>query len=573
MIIFKRLTFCNFLSVGNRPVSIQLNESKTTLIHGTNGAGKSLILDALCYSLFNKGFRSVRIPQLMNHQNQKALLVEIEFSIGKNEYLVRRGMKPKIFEIYKNGELFDKNAADKDTQSFLENSILKLSFKSFTQIVILGSSNFVPFMQLPSAGRRECVEDFLDIGVFSTMSVVAKERLRGLRNNTHMMDCNKDSIEYKINIQEQRINEIKEQSNSDIKELEDKINEFGALESKQTKDINRLHEKESVLQKEIDELLKDNPQKKSKEFSSVIIKLNNKIERLNKNISFYVDNDVCHTCNQDLQDETKTKYIEESNLEVDKYKETIVEATKLLKKKDSIIKKVTKLQEKVRDIQNDIFKKQTLTSTYQSRIKEYEEKIIEIKSNSGSLDREIGKLEVMNEELESINIWLNKYNEEIKDHEVVVGLLKDGGIKTQIVKKYLPVMNKTIRKYLTKLDLPLHFVLDEEFNEKVSSPMHQDFSYGSFSEGQKGRIDLSMLFCWRDLCRLKNSVSTSLLILDEVFSSSLDSVGKECLLNLIRYEIPDTNVIVIDHTLSSEFKDKFDKSVEVKRISGFSSYT
>lgn len=572
MIIFKKLKFKNFLSAGNHAVEIDLNTTKTTLIHGTNGSGKSTILDALTYSLFNKPFRKVNLPQLINTQNKKGLETEIEFNIGNTEFRVIRGMKPKKFEIYKNDELLENKAADKDMQSFLEQSILKLSYKSFTQIVILGSSNFIPFMQLPQAGRRECVEDFLDIGVFSTMSVIAKERTRGLKDRGNDLKGDIGNLEYKIDLQEQRVRELEQQSSGNIKELEDKITESRLLIDKQTKGIIQLTEEEEDLITAAKGFLTGNPEKKSKEFNKVVIKLGNKIERLNKNIAFYEDNDVCHTCNQEIQSETKEKYITESQGQVEEYTQAVEQAKTMMEQQEVALGKAREIQTQVQAIQNDVFKKQTLIDSYQKTITDAENKITELQMDSGSIDRERGKLDLLKEELTGLKTKYTDLLTTIEEHDLVVNLLKDSGIKTQIVKKYLPVMNKFIRKYLTDLDLPLHFVLDEEFKESVSSPLHQDFSYASFSEGQKGRIDLSLMLTWREVCRLKNSVSTNILFLDEVFSGSLDETGKELLLHILRYNLDDTNVIVVDHTLSGTFKDKFDRNIEVTRNGGFSKY-
>jgi DNA repair exonuclease SbcCD ATPase subunit len=572
VIIFNRLTFSNFLSVGNQPVTLNLNETRTTLVHGTNGSGKSTILDALTYSLFGKSFRRVNLPQLLNTQNKKGLLTEIEFTIGNNDYKVVRGMKPKVFEVWKNGEQLDNSAADKDTQLSLEQNILKLTYRSFTQIVILGSSNFVPFMQLPSVGRRECVEDFLDIKVFSTMSVIAKERLKGLRDRLRESDGDIGNLEYKIDLQEQRVKELENQSNDNIKELETKIEELIQLSEKQAKDVSGLSETETSLLGRAQELLKGGPDRKVQEFNKVIIKLGNKIERLDKNISFYRDNDVCHTCNQDIQPEIKQKYISESESQVDEFEKATKDARKLMTDNQNILDKAREIQVEIQGIQNDVFKKQTLIDSHQKVIKESENKITEIQMNSGSIDKENGKLEILRDDLKGMKGKKINLLQTCQEHEVVVELLRDSGIKTQIVKKYLPVMNQYIRKYLSDLDLPLHFTLDGEFNESVSSPLHQDFSYGSFSEGQKGRIDLALLFTWRELCRLKNSVSTNILFLDEVFSSSLDDTGKELLFAILRYKLEDTNVVVVDHTLSGNFIDKFDRNIEVTRTNGFSHY-
>ena len=572
MIIFRKLTFQNFLSAGNRPVEIQLDSQKTTLIHGTNGSGKSTILDAICYSLFNKPFRKVNLPQLINTQNKKGLVVSIEFTIGSNEFRVVRGQKPKVFEVYKNGELLDAKAADKDNQAFLENNILKLSYKSFTQIVILGSSNFVPFMQLPAAGRRECIEDFLDIGVFSTMSVIAKERLRGLKDRLRETKGDIGNLDYKIDIQEQRIQELESAAASDTKQLERKIEECEHVIEKAEDDITEYREVSAGYQEQVDKLLEKNPAKKAKQFQSVIGKLGNKVERLQKNIAFYNENDHCHSCRQDIAEDVKTNYIASANAEVEEYTKAVEDAKQLMSAQEKTIAEAADFQKLIQEVQASVFQKQTIIDSRQREITDCQNKLTELQMSAGNIDKEQARLSVLQEDLQALKTKALDLVTTVDEHEVVVGLLKDSGIKTQIVKKYLPVMNKFIRKYLGELDLPLHFVLDEQFNESVSSPLHQDFSYASFSEGQKGRIDIALMLTWRELCKLKNSVTCNLLILDEVFSGSLDEVGKEALLHILRFQLENTNVIVVDHTLSGTFKDKFDRQIEVTRVTGFSKY-
>jgi DNA repair exonuclease SbcCD ATPase subunit len=346
--------------------------------------------------------------------------------------------------------------------------------------------------------------------------------------------------EYKIDLQEQRVQELEQQGRANLKELEDKISENKDLSSKQQSEIISLAEEEEDLIKVAKSFLTGDPAKKINEFTKVIGKLGNKIERLNKNIAFYEDNTVCHSCHQDIQPETKEKYINSSTEEVDTYTKAITDAQELMSQQQESLNSAKELQKQVQDIQNDIFKRQTLIETYQGIITECENKITEAQMERGSIERELGKLDIMKEDLASLKKRYDDQMTQVNEYELVVGMLKDSGIKTQIVKKYLPVMNKCIRKYLTALELPLHFVLDEEFNESVSSPLHQNFSYASFSEGQKARIDLALLLTWREVCRLKNSVSTNLMLLDEVFSGSLDETGKELLLYILRYELGDS---------------------------------
>ena len=572
MIVFRKLTFRNILSVGNTPVSLDLSEAKTTLVHGTNGSGKSTILDALCYCLFNKPFRRINLPQLVNSQNKKGLLTELEFTIGSTDFKVVRGQKPKVFEVYKNGEQIDNKAADKDTQAYLEQNILKLSYKSFTQVVILGSSNFIPFMQLPSAGRRECVEDFLDIKVFSLMSGLAKERLRGLKDNGRVIVGDIGNLEYKIDLQEQRIKELETKTDSEIKTLQGKIGNAEGFAQELSEELKSLRASEEDILSGIEKLNANNPGAKAEKLNTFIIKFGNKAERLKKNVAFYAENDSCHACNQVITEETKATYTSKAEGELSELQKAVEDATSKLAEYQDALDLIGQAQAELAKVQREAFEKDTELKGYLTSIKGWEDAITDIQMSGGSIDKEQGKLELMNEDLANLKGRKNDNDERIKEHDVVVRLLKDSGIKTQIVNKYLPVMNKCIRKYLGELDMPIHFTLDSEFNESVSSPLHQDFSYASFSEGQKARIDLSLMLTWREIGKLKNSVSTNILFLDEVFSGSLDEVGKEYLLHILRHQLENTNVVVVDHTLSGNFRDKFDKQVEVTRIGGFSRY-
>jgi len=559
VIVFKKLTFANFLSVGNQPVSIDLDGTKTTLVHGTNGSGKSTILDALTYALFNKPFRRVNLPQLINTQNKKGLLVEVEFEIGNNSYLVRRGMKPKVFDIFKNKELLDSKAADKDNQSYLEQSILKLSYKSFTQIVILGSSNFVPFMQLTSLARRECVEDFLDIQVFSTMAIMAKERLRGLKEQLNTMKGDISNHEFKMDVQEQKVQEMSKRSGDEINQARNKIAGYEKLILELQGEISQVTEK-------IQNLGVGDPHKKSREFYNIVSKLETKIDRMNKENVFFESNDTCPTCSQKIEDHFVDDITMANTTMIAEYNDAIMQSQQRLEKLELVL-------EELKAHQLTSYQHQTQIDSYRNSIKELESRILELEMDTGSIDKEDRILFNMSEGLQQMENELFDIKVKVEDHDIVLNLLKDSGIKAQIVRKYLPAMNQYIRKYLTELELPIHFVLDEEFNESVSSPLHQNFSYASFSEGQKSRIDLALMLTWREIGKLKNSVTCNLLILDEVFSSSLDDVGKENLLAILRYQLSDDQrVVVVDHTLSEGFKEKFDSNIEVQLKGGFSVY-
>jgi len=573
VILFQKLVFSNFLSVGNQPVTIELNKTKTTLVHGSNGSGKSTILDALTYALFNKPFRKINLPQLINTQNKKGLLVEVEFSIGKNTYNIQRGIKPKVFRIIKNGEEIDALAADKDNQAYLEQNILKLSYKSFTQIVILGSSSYTPFMSLSAGGRRDVVEDFLDIKVFSTMGIIAKERLRGLREQLNTLKGEVGNREFQLDVQQQRVKELEQRSEDDIREHEDALmkeeDEYEKLYAEDTDLLNDINDLQAI----IDILMADNPHKKQAELQKCVIKFANKVERLEKDKSFYTDNDTCHTCNQEITEDTKTTYLTKTEEEIDNFTKVGVEADQHLTEYNKIAQRIAKLEIEKKNKERDRYNNKTKREQVNDNIERENKKIKNLKDESGIIDNERGKLDLMEVQLIDLLISLKELKGTVAEHESVANLLKDGGIKTQIVRRYLPIMNKLLRKYLTELDLPIHFILDEEFNESVASPIYQDFSYASFSEGQKSRIDLALCFMWREICSLKNSVSTNLLILDEVFSSSLDDVGKENLLVLLRYKLDERQrIVVVDHTLSGLFKEKFDNCIEVNRVKGFSQY-
>ncbi len=573
MIRFRRLSFSNLLSVGNQPVSIDLDTHKTTLVHGTNGSGKSSILDALCYGLFGKSFRGVNLSQLINTQNKKKMLVEVEFSIGNDDYMVRRGQKPKVFEVWRNGEVFDSKAADKDNQAHLENIILKLTFKSFTQIVILGSSNFIPFMQLNTVGRRECVEDFLDIKVFSTMSLIAKERLRGLKEQLRGLENEIGAHEFRLQVQVDKLRDMEQRDDKQIEELNDKIKSLGQelIESEKRMDI--FTENETHLKKELNSLEEEKVTTKIRQLNNVLIKMGAQVERLEKDKEFYETNDVCHTCNQDIAEDVKEEYIAVSSRKIGEITGASFQAQDMLQVQQKTFDKIQELHQLLREEWTSISHEKTTLQFTTRQMREAKDKIDELKSDTSSIEKEEGRLEEMMMEVSDLKRSRDNLVTEIANHDVVTGLLRDSGIKTHIVRKYLPAMNKSIRTYLSELDLPIHFQLDSEFNEQVRSPLHQDFSYQSFSEGQKGRIDLALMFTWREIGRLKNSVSTNILFLDEVFSSSLDETGKECLLTILRYKLPDNQrVVVVDHTLSGAFKDKFDNAIEVTRTSGFSRY-
>ena len=482
-------------------------------------------------------------------------------------------MKPKVFEIYKDGELLEAKAADRDNQRYLEQSILKMNMKTFIQVVILGSGNFVPFMQLPAAARRDCVEDFLDIKVFTAMSMLAKERLRGLKDEHNAVKGDVSNVEYKIDLQKDRIKEIEERSESDIEELQKEIAEAKHNLSSHQTSVESLQEDNASVLSEIEKLMEGSPKETHSKLNKKVISYDSKLEELRTHYRFFQKNDQCPTCTQEittaLKDEIKEKIVDKSKDFISSRDTINVQLSEVQKVVDLILEK----EKKSTDIQQTIYKHQTSINHFQQSITTKESKITAIASSKSGVMKEKGKLEALQEQLTDLSKKRDALVMQIHNYGAVVSLLKDSGIKTQIVRKYLPVMNNLIRKYLSDLDLPLMFTLDEEFKEQVSSPMYQDFSYESFSEGQKSRIDLALMFTWREIGKLKNSVSTNLLILDEVFSSSLDDVGKESLLALLRYGLSDSHrILVVDHTLNAAFKEKFAHNIEVSKVKGFSKY-
>jgi DNA repair exonuclease SbcCD ATPase subunit len=483
-------------------------------------------------------------------------------------------MKKKVFEIWKDGEMIDKQAADKDNQTHLEQNILKLSYKSFVQVVILGSSNYMPFMQLPTVARRDCVEDFLDIKVFSTMSVIAKERLRGVKDILNTVKGDMGNLMFKMEVQQDKIKDLHHRQTIDTNKFETIINSTTIIIDKKLSLIESVQENVRQVQGLLAQVMNKKPDKKLNELHKIIGKFESKVERLDKDSAFFEENDDCPTCRQSIENHIKFAMTEVNNREKVKIISAVEEASNQMNEFTTDMRVASQRQEHINHLQKSIFQYETEVKALQRDVKSAQESLDEMQIDTSCLDKEEVRLDLMRETAKEMKARYDKLLVEVKDYDVVVSLLRDGGIKAQVVKKYLPVMNKLIRNFLTELDLPVHFKLDEEFNETVASPLHQDFSYASFSEGQKARIDLSLMFTWREIGKLKNSVSTNLLILDEVFSSSLDDTGKELLLALLRYKLDDNqNILVVDHTLSGEFKSKFHRTIEVQRIKGFSQYS
>ena len=566
MIEFKKIRWKNFLSTGNYFTEISLNKDNTNLILGTNGAGKSTMLDALTFGLFNKPFRKINKPQLANTVNEKDCLVEIEFNVNGKEYLVRRGIKPNIFDIEVNGNLLHKEADDRANQRILEENVLKLNYKSFTQIVILGSSTFVPFMQLTTANRREVIEDLLDIRIFSAMSNLLKENMKEKKDQIKSLELKKSNLKEKIEMQQQFINELEQRGNSNIAEKNNKIDKF-------QKEINIYMEDNTLNQKEID--LCTTEQEKVSGSKNTLVKLNNlkgklsqKVSMITKEHKFFTENTVCPTCTQDIEEEFRVNRISDAQNQAKKLKEGYKELEKTIKLEQEREHYFTKLSREITTLTHDISQNNTRINYKQKQIRELEQEIQTITSNLQNRNTENEKLEEFRESLQKVFENLSSKREELVHYDFAYSLLKDDGVKTKIIKKYLPFINQQINRYLQMMDFYINFKLDGEFNETVESPIHEKFSYASFRKNKKMRIDLALLFTWREVARVKNSVNTNLLIMDEVFDSSLDGFGTDEFLKIIRFVIKNANVFVISHKTGLE--DKFLNVIKFDKIKGFS---
>ena len=565
MILFKKIRWKNFLSTGNNFTEIALDISPATLIVGSNGAGKSTVLDALCFSLFNKPFRKISKSQLINSINDKECRAEIEFSIGSVDWKVVRCIKPSLFEIYKNGKKMDQSSSAMDQQKWFEQNVLKLNFKSFTQIVILGSSTFVPFMQLNSPGRREVVEDILDIKIFSMMHVLVKEKMRMYNEEVRDLEAKAELVKEKINIQDRFIVDLESQS-------DDKV----AEKDKEIVDLQRQHD---TFRVQIDEaymaidnlkrLATDIKPLKSKctKLKGLSAKISSKRELTNKHLRFFVNNDECPTCRQSIEDEFKQKEIQASKEKIDELDGGVSNLKAQILEIEKDIDHSIALQEQVNDKEWQMRKMKDQCLNIDDKIAYIRNEIEKIKDNN--VDKEKAKRSEFLGQKMVIDEMTSDTKRKRAEHDIVGHLLKDGGVKTRIIKKYLPLMNRTIRSYLTKMDFPINFSLDEEFNEIVKSPVHDNFSYASFSEGEKMRIDLALLFTWREVARIKNSVNTNLLILDEIFDSSLDVSGTDDFMKIIRFAIKDANIFVISHK-GDMLHDKFADTIQFEKHKSFS---
>jgi len=566
MICFQKIRWRNFLSTGNQWTEIQLDEKSTTIVIGSNGAGKSTVLDALTFSLFNKPFRKINKPQLLNTTNEKDCLVEIEFKIGSTDWMIRRGMKPNIFEIHRNGNVLDQMADVGTQQKWLEQNVLKMNYKSFTQIVILGSSTFVPFMQLPVNSRREVIEDLLDIKIFSAMNMIIKDKIRTVRDQVKTLELKKSSLKDKVQMQQNFIEELENQAQKNIADKESKIQTLLGEEN----DAMNLNIK---LVEEMDDLQKvmqsyESSSAMLKKLGNLKGKISNKVATVAKEHKFFNENTVCPTCTQGIAEEFRLNKIKDAHSKKKELESGFQELETAIQKEEDRERQFLKLSKEVTKLTNEISQNNVKISGYQRQVRDLELEIQTITTQLENRNSEHEKLTEFNKNLRDTYELLGEKKQTIQYHDFAYTLLKDGGVKTKIIKKYLPLINQQVNKYLQMMDFYINFKLDEEFNETVQSPIHENFSYASFSEGEKMRIDLALLFTWREVARFKNSVNTNLLIMDEVFDSSLDGMGTEEFLKIVRFVIKGANIFVISHKES--LHDKFDGLIRFEKVKGFS---
>jgi len=566
MIRFKTIRWKNFLSTGNQWTQLDFEKSDTTLIIGSNGAGKSTVLDALTFGLFNKPFRKINKPQLVNSVNEKDCKVEIDFNIGTREYKVIRGIKPAVFEIHVDGKMLNQDAAAADQQKYLENNILKLNYKSFTQIVILGSSTFVPFMQLPAAGRREVIEDILDIRIFSAMNSIIKDKIRQNREEVKVLDLKKDNLADKVDMQKEFIRHLEEEAQQEIERKKNKIDELNLSIDSLCKNTISLQKTENVQRSNLESLSFDTT--KIRKLGNLRGKITQKVSTLSKELQFFKDNTVCPTCTQSIEEEFRLNKIADAQNKEEELTQGLLDLETAIKEEEDRESQWTALSKEVSKLSNDISQNNTRISGLQRQVGDLGNEIQRITDQLQNRNTEHEKLNQLQEQLNTTYDQLVEFKEDGQYKEFVYSLLRDGGVKTNIIKKYLPLINRQVNKYLQMMDFYINFTLDEEFNESVQSPIHEDFSYASFSEGEKMRIDLALLFTWREVAAFKNSTNTNLLIMDEVFDSSLDGFGTDEFLKIIRYVIKGANIFVISH--KDGLQDKFSNVIQFEKVKGFS---
>jgi len=567
LITFKCIRYKNILSTGNAFTEIDFIRNKTTLVIGENGAGKSTMLDALSFVLYGKPFRKINKPQLINSVNEKGLIVEVEFDAGNSSYMVRRGIKPGIFEIYQNGNLISQQASVRDYQDYLEKNILKMNHKSFSQVVVLGSSTFVPFMQLTAAQRREVIEDLLDLQIFSTMNNLLKERLSQNKSDIREIEYQIDLIDEKIEMEKKHLNTM---VTNHRKTIDDKQKQVADFEKKIAEESSSLHDLEHEIRSLEDRISdKDETEDKKGKIFTAVQTLQKRVKKTAKEIEFFHDHENCPTCQQDISIHFKEQAIETRNAKINESNETLemlekkrIELEKRLDEMLEVSSQISDLNSQVSDHNRNIFTYNEFVSSLNKEITSLSEQVDAVKNNDNTI-------EDLKKQLKGYREQKTDLGEEQTMFRVGSEMLRDSGIKSQIIKQYVPVMNKLVNHYLQQLGFFVQFELDENFNEKIKSRYRDEFSYESFSEGEKMRIDLALLFTWRTVAKLRNSVSTNLLIMDEVFDSSLDGNGTEEFFKILEGLTADTNTFIISHK-GDVIIDKFRSIIRFEKQGNFS---
>lgn len=567
MIYFKNIRWKNFLSTGNTYTEIVLDKHRSTLIVGENGAGKSTLLDALSFGLYGKPFRKILKNQLINTVNEKGAVVELEFLIGKKSYKIIRGIKPNVFDIFCDDVLIDQNADAKEYQNMLESQILKLNQKSFAQIVILGSASFIPFMQLPTAHRREIIEDLLDIQIFSTMNSLLKDKVALNRIHTTDVDHTVRSTAEKIELYKKHIDSLKQNNDELIAQKRQRIEQL-------TNDITTTTAAVDTLQAEIGELqstIVDHAKVKARAETvrDLARQIDLRLEKLRKDASFFSTHDDCPTCRQGIQHEHKTEILNNNNTSIAEIQAGQGKIKEELSRLSGRLTEIADVSSTITDKNREVSDNLVQVRTWQGFIKTIEKEIVDLGTNTTQIDANNEEITRLKVELQTA---INRKEELSKDkqvYDVASVLLKDSGIKTKIIKQYVPVINKLINKYLAAMDFFVNFELNESFEESIKSRFRDEFSYDSFSEGEKSRIDLALLFTWRAIAKLRNSASTNLLILDEVFDGSLDVQGSDELIKILQSVVQDSNVFVISHK-TDQLMDKFEHVIKFEKYKNFS---
>ena len=563
MIVFEKIRWKNFLSSGNQFIEIPLDQNSTTLIVGHNGAGKSTILDALCFALFKKPFREIKQEQLINSINLGGTEVELEFSISNNKYKIRRGIKPNIFEIYQNGEMINQDATIADYQKMLEQQILKFNYRSFTQVVILGSSTFVPFMELKSSHRREVVEDILDIKIFSVMQMLAKVRIKEQEEQIKDILRELDITNAKIETQKEYIGKLQERSDIEVQSEIEKVTSNTNAIDKYNTHINALQSEISKLRNQITD--KDGLSDKSTKLRNFEAQFESKLKECNKHKSFYENHDNCPTCNQVLSN--KQDMIRENNQSIMKWNQALEDADKEIRNISRRLEKIQNIETEIRTVEIDVAKFEQSKLELHNINTKLTHKINELKQQSSDTGEARGKLSELENQQQEIDKKKLSKSEELDYLSAARTMLNDSGIKTKVIKQYLPIMNQLINKYLASMDFFVNFKLDNEFKETIRSRFRDDFSYASFSEGEKMRINLALLFTWRAIAKMKNSISTNLLLLDEIFDSSLDGSGTDDFLKILN-TLEGENIFIISHK-TDMIADKFANVMRFEKAGNF----